>query len=109
MALNASTLFNSMLAEATKTAGAKWTEISGIATQELRSIAVRVKEIVAAVATGSLKPKVARSLMEMVKNNAIAAIAMFTTLIKAAAQAIINAALRVVRNTVNTAAGFALF
>jgi len=109
MALNPNSIFNSMLAEATRTAGAKWTEISGIATQELRSIAARVKEIVAAVANGGLTVSDAKSLMVMVKNNAIAAIALFTTLVKAAAQAIINAALRVVRDAVNTAAGFALF
>ena len=94
-----------MLSGAATEAGEGWAEVSAFFKVEFRTIARRVKDIGKAVAGGDIDELTAKLLMRMQVNNAVAAM---TTMVMVRIERIINAALGLVRDVVNTALGFAL-
>lgn len=97
-----------MLSGAATEAGEGWAEVSAFFKVEFRTIARRIKDIGKAVAGGDIDELTAKLLMRMQVNNAVAAVAAMTTMVMVRIERIINAALGLVRDVVNTALGFAL-
>jgi hypothetical protein len=85
-----------------------WDEVRGVVKTELRALSLHIKEIAKGYAKGKMKKRTARTLVKMAKNNLIALLATTTTLVLMTVEKMINAALGVIRDIVNTAMGFAL-
>ena len=107
-ALSVSNLFPPMFAAAKGVAGSGWEEIRATVKIEFKAVAKRMKEIGKAFAQGEINKTTAKMLMKMVRNNVVAAIALVTNQILITAERIVNAALRVIKDVVNTAIGFAI-
>lgn len=107
-ALSVSNLFPPMFAAAKDVAGAGWDEIRTTVKIEFKALAKRTKEIGKAFANGDINKSTAKLLMKMVRNNVIAAIALVTNQVLITAERIVNAALKVIKDVVNTAIGFAI-
>lgn len=101
-------VFNTLFTEAKDVAGDAWDEIRSFVKIEFKGLAKQIKEIGKAVARGEMKTRTARTLMKMARNNLMATLAATTTLVLAAAEKIINAALKAIKELVNGALGFAL-
>lgn len=101
-------VFNTLFTEAKQTAGAAWDEIRSFVKIEFKGLARQIKEIGKALERGEIKLRTARTLFKMARNNLIAAVATTTTLVLAAAQRIINAALTAIKDLVNGALGLVL-
>lgn len=101
-------IFDSLFAEAKDVAGDAWGEIRSFVKIEFKGLAKQIKEIGKAVARGEIKQRTARALLKMARNNLISTLAATTTLVFAAAEKIINAALKAIKELVNGALGFAL-
>lgn len=101
-------IFDSLFTEAKNVAGDAWDEIRSFVKIEFKGLAKQIKEIGKAVARRELKELTAHVLLKMARNNLIATLAATTTLVFAAAEKIINAALNTIKELVNGALGFAL-
>ena len=107
-ALSVSNLFPPMFAAAKDIAGSGWDEIRATVKIEFKAVAKRIKEIGKALANGEINQSTASMLMKMVRNNVIGAIALVTNQVLITAEKIVNGALKVIRDVVNTAVGFAI-
>ena len=85
-----------------------WGEVRGVVKTELRALSLHIKEIGKGYARGNMKKRTARTLVKMAKNNLIALLATTTTMVLVTVEKMINAALGVIRDLVNTAMGFVL-
>lgn len=85
-----------------------WNEVRGVVKTELAALSLHIKEIAKGFAKGRMKKRTARTLVKMARNNLIALLATTTTMVLMTTEKLINAALGVVRDTINAALGFAL-
>jgi hypothetical protein len=108
MALNVGQILGDMVGAAKSTAADQWGEIKTAVTFEMRMLAQRIVQIVKLRTSGQIDNDDAKLFFLMARNNGVAAIAMATALTGIAVQKIMDAALGVVKTTVNSAIGFAL-
>jgi hypothetical protein len=108
MALDVNDIGTKIVAQASKIAANRWKDISGTATVELQGLAQRLVLIAVGVATGQLSRDSAARHFATARFHVIAVIAALTVMLEAAVEQIVNGALTVVRDAINTAAGFAL-
>jgi len=108
MALDVDQIFTDMLAAGAASFGASWKKAETFATHEFEIIALRLVQIAKAAAALEFDQETARLLVAMQINNSASLIASMTTLILKAVQDAINAAIAVVRQAINNAAGFVL-
>ena len=108
MPLSAAQLTTDMLAAAKTTAGQQWTEIKTAVTFEFRILAQRLVQIVKLRSSGEIDDETARLFFSIAHNNCIGAIAMTTALVAIAVKRIVDSALNVAKEAVNSAIGFAL-
>lgn len=108
MPLNVNQLASTMLSGAATTAGNAWSQIQSAAVVEIRGLAQRLAAIAAAFVSGQITKDMARRHLRTARFHVIATIAMLTSVVEAAVERIINAALTAVRDAVNTAIGFTL-
>lgn len=106
--LDTQDLFRHMLDGARAEAAGAWQEVKGLLRVELRALARNIKDLGKAVAQGHVAEQSAVLVMRIHKNNLVALAATLTTIVHATAERIVNAALALVRDTVNRALGFAL-
>jgi hypothetical protein len=107
LALDFGDLFARMFEAGASAFGANWGRVQDFAQQEFTMLARRIVEIETRVQAG-LDQQIATHLFNMQKNTAVMIIAGLTTLTVLSVEAAINAVFAVVRETVNTAVGFAL-
>ncbi|MFQ5844714.1 MAG: hypothetical protein ACE5JG_06965 [Planctomycetota bacterium] len=108
MSLSAGTVARDMIRAAAGALEDRWPDARLFAETELRKLAQSLVMLARGVAKGSITPKAARALLEMNKNSARTVILTVEGLGLLAVEAALNAALKVVRDAVNTAAGFRL-
>lgn len=106
--IDAQALFTDMFQAAKLAAGEGWDDIRATVKIEFKAVAKRIKEIAKAYAADQINKQTARLLMKMVRNNVVSALALTTNLVLITAEKIVNAALKVVKEVVNTAIGFVL-
>jgi len=97
-----------MLAAAAKAAGSAWADIKTVATHEFEVLAQRIFAIDSAISSGQMSQTVAKSLFNTARSQLVAVLAMLSTMMAAAANKIVSAALDVVKGAINTAIGFKL-
>ena len=97
-----------MMTAAAAAFGEGWDKVRAFVKIEFKTIARRIKEIAKAFAFGDIDEDTARLLVRMQRNNSAAAIAATTTMVLVTIENIINAALAVVKDTLNAAIGFTL-
>lgn len=108
MSLKVDDLFKT-LAEAAATGGqALFQKARTFLLPELKQVASRLVSIEASVQAGELDRSLAKQLMDMQVDSAVDVIVAMTELTALEAQKLINAALKAIRDTVNTAIGFKL-
>ena len=108
MSLDLEALSQSMLSEASGIAKDAWTNIRQAATVEIRGLAQRLVSLTNAFLLGEITRTMAKRHLRQARLHVIATIAMLTSMVEAAVEKIINAALTAIRNVVNTAIGFTL-
>jgi hypothetical protein len=108
MALNFNSLVDSMVNEAKASLGEHWADIKDVAVTSFKSLALHLTEIEKMKLNGTISDEKACFLIGMQKDSIKIAIATEKGLSLIAAEAALNAALDVIRNTVNTAIGFAI-
>jgi hypothetical protein len=108
MSLDIEALLGAMLGAAKSVLSDKWPELKDYTETELRGIAEGIALIATLHADGSITEEQARILLEMKKNTARNVMLTIEGLGVLAAEQAINAALGVVRDTVNTALRFPL-
>jgi hypothetical protein len=106
--MNANTIATDMIAAAASAAQAQWASIREVATHEFRILSQRVTSVALAVSSGEMTRKVARLLLKTAQSQLVAVLAMLSTMVMAAAQKIVRAAIGAIKTAVNTAVGFAL-
>ncbi len=108
MSLDAAALGEQMVGAGAAAFGTHWDTAKDFAEAEFKTLAVRLETIGQQVARG-LDHDLAKILFESQKRTAVQIIAGTTALTVLAVEAAINAVLDVIRDTVNTTLGFALF
>ena len=108
MALEVPALGTAMIAEAARVAKGGWQKIKEAATIELRGLAQRIALIVDSFRSGNITQSIAKRHLRTARFHVAATIAMLTSMLEAAAEKVVNAAIAVVRDAVNSAIGFAL-
>ncbi len=108
MGLRASSLAAAMTRAAAKELGDKWPDIRDFAKGEFKKIAADIVLIGRLRAQGKITAKRAKLHLEVQKNASKTVLLASEGLGILAAEAAINAALRTVREAVNTAVGFVL-
>ncbi len=108
MTLNFNSLLGEMVGAAKDSLGEHWEGIKDVATTSFKSLALHLTEIEKMRENGSVSEEKACLLIGMQKDAIKIAIATEKGLSLLAAEAALNAALDVVRKTVNTAIGFAI-
>jgi hypothetical protein len=108
MALDATSLVETMLTAAKGPLTADWKTAQPFAQTQFTNIAQQIVDIEAQAATGTLTKPQASLLLDMQKNASRAALLGVAGIGLLAAQDAINAALGAVATAVNTALGFAL-
>ena len=97
-----------MMTAAAAAFGAGWEDVRAFVKIEFKTIVRRIKEIAKAVAFEEIDQVTAKLLLKMQLNNAASAIAATTTMVLVTIETMINAALGVVKDALNTAIGFPL-
>ena len=95
--------------EARTAAGNDWQSVGSAIVSEIRIFGQRLAQIEAGYAAGELTEEDAKDFFAIAHNNLIAMIAMSTTLVYAAVQRIINAALKAAKDAINSFVKFPLF
>ena len=108
MSLDLNSLLKDMLSAAKDSLGSHWEGIKDVATISFKGLAQHLVDIEKMRLNGTITPEKAALLIGMQKDAVKIAIATEEGLGLLAAEAAINAALDVVRNTVNAAIGFAI-
>ena len=108
MSLNVSALAERMLAAAQEVLAAKWPEIKEYADSETKKLAQSLVAIEKLRLSGQLTEEQARLHLDIQKNASRTLLLTLEGLGLLAAEQAINAALRAVKDTVNTALGFVL-
>ena len=108
MSLSASKLGKDILAAIKGTLTAKWPDIKEYGESEARKLAQTLVMIEALTISGKIDEEQARLHLEIQKNATRTVLLTLEGLGILAVEAAINAALKVVKDTVNTAVGFAL-
>lgn len=108
MALNVSSLAKSMTEAAKGKLKDHWPEVKEFARAEARKTAETLSMIERLTLLGEMNLKQAKALLQMQKNSALAVLLTVEGLGLLTVEAAINAALGSVKDTVNTALGFAL-
>jgi hypothetical protein len=106
MALNFNSLLNGMFGAAKESLGEHWEGIKDVATTSFKSLTMHLIDIEKMKNEGSITEEKAALLIGFQKDAIKIAIATEKGLSLLAAEAALNAALDVVRNTVNRAIGF---
>jgi hypothetical protein len=101
-------LAKAMLAAVEKVLKVHWNDVRPFAESEMQKLAVTAAQIEAGRTTGSLSDAQAKILLRMQANASQAVLTAVETVGMIAAQDAINAALQVLAQAVNTAAGFAI-
>jgi hypothetical protein len=101
-------ILETMLQAATTTAAQQWGTIETTVTQELQILAHRVSQIAEGLAAGDMTQDDAGDFFAVVRNHAVEDIAMATTLVRSAAQQIVDAALAAAQTAINKLVGFTL-
>jgi hypothetical protein len=101
-------ILESMLQAASTTAAQQWGDVKTSVTQELQILAQRISQIGEGLASGDMTQDDAEDFFAVVRNNAVENIAMATTLVRAGAQKIVDAALAAGQAAINKLVGFAL-
>jgi Asp-tRNA(Asn)/Glu-tRNA(Gln) amidotransferase B subunit len=99
-------LVESLVGAASSSGKALFERAGTFVVPELRQVASRIIAIEAGVKSGELTEKLAKQLMAMQADSAVDVIIAMTELTVFEAEKLINAALRAVRDVVNTAIGF---
>ena len=108
MALNFNSLVDNMVNEAKASLGEHWQGIKDVAIISFKSLALHLTEIEKMKINGTISEEKASFLIGMQKDSIKIAIATEKGLTLIAAEAALNAAIDVIRGTVNRAIGFAL-
>jgi hypothetical protein len=108
MSLNVSQLRRAMVNAAKDELGDKWPEIKVYAESEAKKIAETIKMIAKLTKDGDISISAARLHLNIQKNAARTVLLTVEGLGLLAVEAAVNAAVRAIRETVNTALGFAL-
>lgn len=116
MILNLADIARRAVDAAAHVAGQEWPKIQSATVYELRICCQRLADLAKGVAEwlispdreGAISPETATMLISMARNNFIMNVAMTTTATVVLAQRMLDAALGVIRDAVNTAAGLAL-
>lgn len=108
MALDMESLGTQMLGAMAQELKAKWAASKGFAESSARSLATSLVAIEKGRLEGTISEEQARLLLDIHKNAARSVLLAAEGIALLAAEAAINAALKVVRDTVNKAVGFAL-
>lgn len=108
MAIDADRLLTDMLDAAAQAAGKRWTKLKKDATSQLETLAALASEIEARKLAGTIEEDEAEMLVKVQANAARAVFAGIKGQAKLAAEAAINAALAVLRQSVRAATGFPL-
>lgn len=108
MSLNFNSLLNDMVNAAKESLGKNWEGIKDVAVTSFKSLAMHLVEIEKMRVEGTITEEKACLLIGMQKDAIKIAIATEKGLSLIAAEAALNAALDVVKNTVNVAIGFAI-
>ena len=108
MALNFNSLLDNMVGAAKESLGEHWEGIKDVAITSFKSLALHLVEIEKMRINGTISEEKACLLTGMQKDSIKIAIATEKGLSLIAAEAALNAALDIIRNTVNTAIGFAI-
>ena len=108
MALDLSPLLPAMMDAAAHSLGAAWPEARDFAETEFKKSAATIELIARLHARGAISEERARLLLEVQKSSAKTVLLTLEGLGILAAEGAINAALSVVRDTVNAALGFTL-
>ena len=106
--INTVELLENMLKAAEKTFGKKWKEAKGYAESEFKKIGTEIAYIEKEFLTGNMDESRAQLHLKMQKNAAQTVLLMVEGLNKLAVEEAVNAAMAVVKESVNTALGFAL-
>ena len=108
MALNFNSLLNDMVGAAKESLAGNWEGIKDVAITSFKSLAMHLVEIEKMRVEGTVTQEKACLLIGMQKDAIKIAIATEKGLSLIAAEKALNAALDIVRNTVNTAIGFGI-
>lgn len=108
MGLNVSQLAKAMLGAAKGKLEQHWPEVREYAKAEARKTAETLALIERLVLAGEINAQQAKALLQMQRNSALAVLLTIEGLGLLAVESAINAALGAVKQTVNTAVGFAL-
>lgn len=108
MALDVGKIGSQIVAQAANIAGTDWKAIAAAATVELKGLAQRIGLIIEAHASGEISQVRAKKHLRTARFHVIATIAMLTVMVEATVEKIVNGALKIVKDAVNQAAGFAL-
>jgi hypothetical protein len=108
MALNVSSLAKTMTEAAKGKLQKQWPEVKEFAKAEARKTAETLAMIEKLALAGEVNLKQAKTLLSMQKNSALAVMLTVEGLGLLTVESAINAALGAVRDSVNTAVGFAL-
>lgn len=108
MSINVSQLRRAMVSAAKDELGDKWPEIKIYAESEAKKIAETIKMIAKLTKDGDLSPGAARLHLRIQKNAARTVLLTVEGLGLLAVESAINAAVRAVKETVNTALNFKL-
>jgi hypothetical protein len=106
MALNVKSLAGAMLEAAKGQLGSHWPEVKDYATSEARKTAETLAMIERLALTGQINATQAKALLRMQRNSAQAVLLTVEGLGLLTVESAINAALKAVRDTVNSAVGF---
>ena len=108
MALDLRALWNEMIAAAAKTLGVKWNDARAYAEPEMKKIATTIASIEASLLAGDINQQQATLLLDMQKNASRSVLLAVEVIGLVTAEKVINDALALVRDTVNSAVGFVL-
>lgn len=108
MALNVKSLATAMLGAAKGELSDHWPEVKDYATSEAKKTAETLALIERLSLTGQINVTQAKALLRMQRNSAQAVLLTIEGLGLLTVEAALNAALKAVRDTVNTAVGFVL-
>ncbi|MFN0132575.1 MAG: hypothetical protein ACKVW3_08615 [Phycisphaerales bacterium] len=108
MALDVNALGTQMLGAMANELKAKWNAAKGFGESSAKSLATALVAIEAGRLNGSISEEQAKLLLDIHKNAARSVLLAAEGIALLAAEAAVNAAMKVVRDTVNTAVGFTL-
>ena len=106
--LNAQSLLQDMLQAAKGSLSDKWPSVRDLATSSLKKIAISLVEIEKMKLDGTITEEQANLMVSMDKNTFKIVMLTVEGLGLLAVEDVLNAALNIIRDTVNTAIGFAI-